>query len=144
MKRNEALIPLSREHHDALILARLIQKGAPIYKGLPTNIAGKTNYAMELFSTKLKNHFDVEEKMLDSINTKDVDLLTLFNEIKVEHVSLTHQFTTLINSNALEESLDKLGKDLEQHIRKEERILFELLQERCSEEDFKKIKTLIH
>jgi hypothetical protein len=36
MKRHEALIPLSRDHHGTLILARLLRSDAPPYKGLPT------------------------------------------------------------------------------------------------------------
>ena len=144
MKRHEALIPFSREHHDALILSRLIQKGAPVYRGLPTRIKEKADYALELFSVKLKQHFTAEEKMLALINTSDKELLLLFNEIRAEHVLLEHQFISLQTAQALEEKLDKLGRDLEQHIRKEERVLFELIQERCSEDVLEKIKMIIH
>jgi len=34
MKRHEALAPFSREHHGALILAQVMKKGAPAYKGI--------------------------------------------------------------------------------------------------------------
>ena len=53
MKRHPALIPLSREHHGALILARLIQKDAPPYKGLPLEINGKAVYAQEFYKNIL-------------------------------------------------------------------------------------------
>jgi lambda repressor-like predicted transcriptional regulator len=64
MKRHIALIPLSHEHHDALILARLIQKGAPVYKGLPTELAPKAEYALDLYEKKLKTHFIREEEII--------------------------------------------------------------------------------
>ena len=43
MKRHEALAPLSREHHGTLILAQLLKKGAPVYKGLPDTDTGKAS-----------------------------------------------------------------------------------------------------
>ena len=54
MKRHESLAPLSREHHEGLILAQLLKKGAPAYRGLPTDLAGKLSYAREMFERILE------------------------------------------------------------------------------------------
>ena len=41
MKRHKALIPLSHDHHLLLLLAQLIKKNAPDYKGLPKDLKEK-------------------------------------------------------------------------------------------------------
>ena len=43
MIRHSSIVSLSREHHGALILARLLQKDAPPYKNLPKDLKGKAN-----------------------------------------------------------------------------------------------------
>ena len=144
MKRHSVLTPLSREHHEALILSRLIQIGAPLYKGLPKVPTEKAKYAANLFTSKLKIHFLVEEKMLDELGAKNDALQNLFNEIRSEHISLELKFQQLKQENDLVQNLDELGKELEAHIRKEERILFELLQENYTDEELDKLKTIIH
>ena len=134
MKRHEALIPLSRDHHGALILAKLIQKGAPAYKGLPTDIEGKAAYAVKFYHDELVTHFLSEEKMvLDKIKGINEKLDALSDEIFHEHRELGLLFELLPVSGKLEEHLDTLGYVLEKHIRKEERVLFPLVQESCSE-----------
>ena len=45
MKREEALAPLSREHHSTLILAQLLKKDAPVYHQLPAEPWDKAKYA---------------------------------------------------------------------------------------------------
>lgn len=134
MKRHEALIPLSRDHHSALLLARLIQKGAPEYKGLPTDIAGKAAYAVKFYHDELVTHFLMEENgLLEKIKGVSEKIDTLSDEILHEHRELRLLFELLPVSEKLEEHLDTLGYALEKHIRKEERELFPLIQESCSE-----------
>lgn len=125
---------LSREHHGALILAQLLKKGAPVYKGLPTDLTGKADYAIQFYQDNLIKHFEEEEqaviKKIDGINA---DLDKLANEITTEHKELRVLFTSIENTDELPTHLDKLGNALEQHIRKEERIFFPMIQELCSE-----------
>ena len=134
MKRHEALVPLSRDHHTALILAKLIQRGAPAYKGLPADLTGKAAYAGKLYHDELIDHFLAEEKMMiektRGINEK-IDSLS--DEIIHEHRELRLLFELLPVTEKLEEHLDTLGYALEKHIRKEERELFPLIQESCDE-----------
>jgi hemerythrin-like domain-containing protein len=140
MKRHEALIPLSREHHDGLILARLLQKDAPAYKGLPTDDEGKPAYAIEVFNKILKQHFATEEVILAAIKNTHPEIDRLFEEITIEHKQLTTAFRNLHQSSNLHDALDMLGINLEQHIRKEERVLFPLIQEHCDEASMQKFK----
>ena len=81
MKRHEALAPLSREHHSALILAQLLKKDAPAYKGLPTALNEKTAYALQMFTATLQLHFTNEEEMLDKIRNVHIEIDKLSDEI---------------------------------------------------------------
>jgi iron-sulfur cluster repair protein YtfE (RIC family) len=134
MKRNEALAPLSREHHGALILAQLIKKNAPAYKGLPTDVEGKTSYAINFYRTDLILHFSKEEAILEKVKQTNEAIAKLADEIITEHAELKIRFLSLEAATDRATALDELGHLLEAHIRKEERILFPLIQEHCSEE----------
>jgi iron-sulfur cluster repair protein YtfE (RIC family) len=134
MKRHEALVPLSREHHGALILAQLIKKGAPVYKGLPTDTDGKVNHAVNFYKHDLILHFSKEEAVLEKVKHAHADIETTATEIMREHDILKKGFLSLETATDKQTALDELGYLLEAHIRKEERILFPLIQEYCSEE----------
>ena len=134
MKRHPALAHLSREHHGALILARLLQEDAPDYKGLPTDKNGKVTYALNFYHSELIKHFKEEEKVLKLVIGINAKLDSLVETIFSEHRDLHVLFKYLNNHFVETEYIDKLGKYLEIHIRKEERELFPLIQENCSEE----------
>ena len=86
MKRHKGLIPLSQDHHHGLMLAQLIKKGAPEYKGLPTDLIGKVNYVKESWEKELKLHFENEENILfPFVKSKDEVIDTLIDDILDEH-----------------------------------------------------------
>lgn len=134
MKRHEALIPLSRDHHDALILAQLLKISAPDYSGLPTTVKDKSVYALNMFIENLQPHFLTEEKILAAVKDQHPEITKLTEEILDEHRYLTEQFLSLNSLSVTEDILDNIGKALEAHVRKEERVLFPLIQQYCSEE----------
>lgn len=133
MKRHEALRPLSREHHGALILARLLRKDAPPYKGLPDSIEGKVDYACELFNNQLQQHFEQEEKIFTSLSSFHPSISDMLATIRQEHQELTKLFSDLAAGNFNVESLNELGLYLESHIRKEERVFFPFIESNCPE-----------
>ncbi len=143
MKRHEALAPLSREHHEALILSQLLKKDAPVYKGLPKDDKGKVDYAIGLFTTKLKHHFAVEEKILAVAKFYHDSIAELTTEIKEDHETLTTMFQDLATSKQQTIDMDLLGNFLQEHIRKEERVLFPLIQEHCDETTLQQLKELL-
>ena len=133
MKRHPSLAHLSRDHHGALLLARLLQQNAPVYKGLPTDTSGKVKYAEKFYAAELIPHFLAEEKALDLITGINKSLDLLVQTIILEHKELHHRFTNIPTGTNLELYLDAAGKALETHIRKEERELFPMIQEHCGE-----------
>jgi len=134
MKRHPSLIPLSREHHGALILSRLLQKDAPPYKGLPADPAGKAAYALSFYQDELLPHFAEEERIIPIINGIDAELDRHMETMVTEHAEIKKLFSAIPNSQNLPDLLDLTGKTMEAHIRKEERVIFPLIQEKCSEE----------
>ena len=134
MKRHHSLAHLSRDHHGALILARLLQKKAPAYKGLPTDVAGKAAYAIKFYKEELVKHFAQEERALQLVKDINEPLDKMLQVILQEHVELHAAFQAITNNADLPEHLDELGKTLEIHVRKEERELFPLIEESCNEE----------
>lgn len=139
MKRHEALAPLSREHHEALILSRLLRKDAPAYKNLPTELGHKAQYALDMYNKSLRGHFLKEEKMSGVVKQFNPEIERITQEIIAEHHLLTNAFMALNVKEGLTEAMDTLGFTLETHIRKEERILFPLIEKYCPEEILKTI-----
>lgn len=134
MKRHPSLIPLSREHHGALILSRLLQKDAPPYIGLPHEPVGKAKYALKFYREELKKHFAEEEKILPVIRGVNSELDKLMQDMVTEHRELDQLFNSINEQDDLALHLDKLGRAMEVHIRKEERQIFPLIQDSCSDE----------
>lgn len=143
MKRHASLIPLSHEHHEALILARLLQKTTPPYKGLPNEPAEKAQYALNFFQDKLLTHFRQEESIIPIVKGVSPELDILMEEMVSEHMEIRNLFEQLAHETHFLESNDHLGKTLETHIRKEERQIFPLIQESCNDGVLDKIRVLL-
>jgi iron-sulfur cluster repair protein YtfE (RIC family) len=143
MKRHPALAHLSRDHHPALILAQLLKINAPSYKGLPTDIEGKVQYAMQFYEGELLKHFEEEEKMMDILTGIEPVMDEMIKEIREEHVHLRKLFAGLPNKTGTANALDELGTSLDNHIRKEERQFFPLVEKNCDDETMEAIEKLL-
>lgn len=144
MKRDEAIAPLSRDHHSTLILAQLLKRNAPVYNGLPATVADKISYAQEQFKTSIQHHFEQEERMLELTEGCHPEIDILAGEIKNEHRQLTALFNSLATADHPEQTMDKLANTLQEHIRKEERVLFPLLQQHCTAGLLQQVHKLLH
>lgn len=127
IKRHEALQPLGREHHTGLLFSWKIREGLK----RNADIGRMKKYADWFWKSHLQAHFDLEEKLIFSIllddNVKKQQALK-------EHESLRKLF-------GLEEksanTFSELEKQLDQHIRFEERDLFNEIQQAATEEQLK-------
>lgn len=145
MKRHKSLILISHDHYHGLQLAQLIRKGAPKFKNLPNDVEGKKNYVIDFYENELLHHFYLEENIIIPIvKGKDKKIDKLFKEIIAEHEEIERDVESLKENINIEEKLDKLGYLLEDHIRKEERILFEKIQKTLSQEEMQKLEEELH
>ncbi|MEJ2194957.1 MAG: hemerythrin domain-containing protein [Ignavibacteriaceae bacterium] len=141
MKRHSALHSLSHDHHQGLILAQQLKKGAPQYKGMPKTLEEKRHYTISFFDSDLKKHFSAEEEILFFfVQNKNTEIDNLISEIIGEHRKMEKLVDKIQITDELENILDELGWLLESHISKEERKLFMLIQDILSGEELKDIK----
>jgi hemerythrin-like domain-containing protein len=130
MKRHPSLVPLSREHHETLILAQVIKKGAPQYRGMPVDLEHKMEAVVNHLRLHLIHHFKKEEQMFAKMQGRFPEVDQLISQLTEEHRRIEMLIGELGNPVSLEEKLHELGELLEAHIRKEERQLFELIPQR--------------
>ncbi|HEX3072940.1 MAG TPA: hemerythrin domain-containing protein [Ignavibacteriales bacterium] len=141
MKRHKCLIALSHDHHHGLLLAQLVKKNAPDYQNLPKDIPGKIDYAKKFYHSDLSLHFKKEENALfPAVKGKDKELDELIRTLIAEHLKITHLVFDLDESGNAPAVLDELGHLLEDHIRKEERKLFPLIESNFNDEELEKIE----
>ena len=130
MKRHTALIPLSHQHHDALALCVFIDRGL---RDEPTveNARKLRSQASDTFDLLISGHFAVEESVVFPAVQPHLPDPALIEELLSEHDSLRSKFKNLANHNDSEliAALKDLGAQLDRHIRTEERILFQTIQE---------------
>ncbi len=130
IKRNEALKPFSREHHHGLLFSWKIRQG--IKKNIePARLRDYSNWFWQHF---LLPHFEAEEKFLFPIAGKhNVHI----QKALTDHKEIKNLFE---DKNAGYEAFSHIGKILDAHIRFEERILFNEVQESATDEQ---LNTLI-
>lgn len=123
LKRHKALQPLSREHHQGLLLSWKIRTG------FNKNIEPKRikTYANWFFENHLIPHFEIEETLIFPILEPEHELI---KRALAEHRRLKRLFTETENDT---KNLIKIEEELEQHIRFEERILFPEIQKVATE-----------
>ncbi|MCF8260153.1 MAG: hemerythrin domain-containing protein [Melioribacteraceae bacterium] len=140
MRRSKTLIPLSHDHHHGLRLAALLKNIDIIYENLPNDTRGKIEYTKDAWENELNIHFENEEQILfPAVKGKNKEIDSLIDELLVEHVEIKTAIADLNNNSDAENQLIDLGNKIENHIRKEERILFDKIQEQFSESELKKI-----
>ncbi|MFA0961941.1 hemerythrin domain-containing protein [Roseivirga sp. BDSF3-8] len=145
MKRHSSLIPISREHHKVLLCAQLLKADVPSYEGMPADPAGKIDYFLSFYSEVLEAHMDKEEKLLfPFVSEKASALQRLIRELTTDHEEIRRLSKNLDSaSEMIAEHLDELGRLLEKHVRREERQLFQRIQELLSEGQLLELSKLL-
>ncbi len=136
MKRHAALVPLSRQHHDGLALGVFIERGLRD-SASPANAARLREEAVKLWELELSGHFAVEESYVFPVARASIPEPGLVDQLLSEHEELRRQFASLAQGrpDQLARLLGDLRELLVRHIRTEERVLFEAIQEHASAED---------
>tara|TARA_Y100000780_G_scaffold221394_1_gene229629 strand:+ start:98 stop:583 length:486 start_codon:yes stop_codon:yes gene_type:complete len=140
MKRHPALIPLSHDHHDALVVAQALilgQSPAP-RSDWPTDRRTQVNRVIAFFTHTLRSHFEVEEAHLfPTVLAHLPGEADLVAQLLDEHDAIRNQVRELERdpTTALTVRLPALGRLLEAHVRREERVLFETMQREMQPDD---------
>jgi hemerythrin-like domain-containing protein len=125
MLRDPNLIPLSRQHQHALALCvrldRVIGAGEIDVEAWQAEIE-------QHFESEIGIHFAAEEKELFPAATRFPEMQQLVTELLAEHILLRDCFARAAARSLDRQSLGAFGEKLAQHIRKEERQLFEGMQ----------------
>jgi iron-sulfur cluster repair protein YtfE (RIC family) len=133
IKRHPAIVSFSKEHHFGLLLVWKIRQG--LKKSIPAERI--SNYVLFFFREDLDNHFKEEEQLLFSKLPAGDEL-----RIKAERDHLEiYQLVDAIKNNKTDAGLlSEMADKLEEHIRFEERELFNHLQTNISADDLKEIE----
>ena len=126
MLRDKNLIPLSHQHQKALALCVRIDRAQP----LPNADLQVWQAEIEQhFEQEIKIHFAAEEQVLFPAANQFPELIPLVEELIADHARLRQSFTQAKERAMSAESLPAFAQQLSTHIRKEERQLFERLQQ---------------
>jgi len=136
MLRDKNLISLSRQHQHALALWVRINR-APL--STPRELDAWQAEIQQHFEQEIQYHFAAEEAALFPAARRFPDLRSLVEELVAEHAQLRNYFTNAANRTLNREALRQFAELLSTHIRKEERQLFEGMQNQMTPEELQKI-----
>ena len=121
IKRHQALVSFSKDHHFGLLLVWKIRQG--LKKAVSNERI--SNYVLYFFNEDLTKHFRDEEQMLFSQLPAD-DILRLRAE--AEHKMIYGLVTSIDKKKDDAVLLNRMADELEKHIRFEEREFFNHIQ----------------
>ena len=138
MKRHAGLVPLSRDHHDGLVMARRLILGKPLNDRdeWPTHPAEQVARLAVFFDTDLRPHFAAEEACVFPMAARLLpDGEALVGALVADHRAMEVMLRSLSaapisRSPATdpERRLAAFGELLQAHLHTEERVLFEQMQ----------------
>lgn len=132
IKRHQAIVSFSKDHHFGLLLVWKIRQGL----NKAVNAERISNYVLFFFNEDLKKHFVEEEQLLfNKLPVED----PLRRQAEAEHQSVYKLVAAIEKKKDDTVLLSHLADELEKHIRFEERELFNHLQNNIKAADLEKI-----
>lgn len=132
MLRDKSLIPLSHQHQHALALCVRIERAAPIPA---VDLPAWESEIAQLFQNEIEGHFSAEERFVFPSARKLEELKTIVNELCTDHSHLRQMFAAAQAGAISSDEVRALAQRLSAHIRKEERQLFERMQQLLSNDE---------
>jgi hemerythrin-like domain-containing protein len=126
-RRHESLIPLSHEHHDALLLVWRLRTG-DLSKHQPEL---RAKHASAFFENRLIKHLKLEEELLYPACREVLGVEASLIDLRLSDHGGLQAKAAAIKAGA-HDQVDSFCALLERHIRTEERQLFALAQNRMS------------
>jgi hemerythrin-like domain-containing protein len=137
VKRHPALEQLSRDHHQALVVAQRLKRADDA-----SATAARAEF-LTYWQQHGREHFREEEEVLlpACAGFMDADH-PLIARVLTDHVRIRHLADRLgSTANPPLQALHELGERLERHVRLEERELFPLIERSASEDDLRRLVT---
>lgn len=132
MRRHEALIPLTHDHHHALVQVRRLRSAADGAEGARRAAA---EGFLEFFHEDTIGHFRDEEEVVFPLVAGVAELREPVDRALAEHVAinvLVRRLAGETNDGAPQAgTLREIAGTLERHVRFEEKELFPLIEERA-------------
>jgi len=125
MQRDPAFIPLSQQHHDALALCVYIERAR---RSGHLDLAHWNREVAAAWESEIRWHFQSEEETLFPAAQRVPGLAPLVAELLNEHAQLRAWFAAAGKGELLADDLLRFRQVLHDHVRKEERQLFEQMQ----------------
>lgn len=139
MKRSEALIPLSHDHHQALFVAKLL-RDAP---DAPDRGKGARSAFMEFWRKDGEVHFRIEEEVLaPGVGLPAGVASDGLTRMRDEH-ALIRGLVSSLTAESDPEQLREIGQALSDHVRFEERELFPLIEGTLAADQLEMLGSLI-
>ena len=145
-KRHPSLVPLSREHHVALLLAFRLVHGLPPSRQANDSPQAQARDTVRFFQTKLVTHFRAEEQALFPLIRKtQPHAIPLIDTLLAEHADMRVRVQALEQADPAElpAQLTAFGQLLERHVRSEERERFPLCEARLTVDDAERLRAAI-
>ncbi len=127
MLRDRNLIPLSHQHQHALALCVRIGKAFAEVHDTP-DVHRWEQEIVQLFDEEIAFHFVAEEKYIFPVADQWEELQQLVDELRIEHTLLRRNVDRARNRQFRVTDLQVFTAMLSEHVRKEERQLFESMQ----------------
>lgn len=127
MKRHPALEQLSRDHHHALVVAQRLKRAQ-------ASTADEAREAfLDYWTSEGRAHFREEEEILLPTLARFTDPdQPVVTRVLLDHVRIRRLAAELADDSPLAQ-LHTLGAELQQHVRREERDLFGVIEETIPE-----------
>jgi iron-sulfur cluster repair protein YtfE (RIC family) len=132
IKRSKAFVQFSKEHHFGLLQVWQIRHDISI--NVPEELISR--YVLDFFNKDLRQHFKKEEDYLFS-KLPAGDLLRV--QAETEHGQLYLLIDSLTKDRTSKELLHQFANLLEAHIRFEERVLFNHLQDTMTPDELERL-----
>ena len=138
MLRDINLIPLSHQHQRALALCVRIDRAQSIPA---VDLETWQSEIEQSFEQEIKIHFSAEEQVLFPAAREFPELTPLVEDLIADHAALREFFSQAQMRRMSAETLPAFAQLLSNHIRKEERQLFERFQQLISSEELAALGT---
>ena len=145
-KRHPSLVPLSREHHAALLLAFRLVHGLPPSRQADDSPQAQAQDTIRFFQTRLVTHFRAEEQALFPLIRKTQPrAIPLLDTLLAEHADMRGRVEALEQAepSELPARLTAFGRLLERHVRSEERELFPACEANLDADEAERLRTAI-